>query len=423
MTEPYPAPGADSDKLTAFSPERPLVLLTDFPPDHQGGGAVILKSLLTPDDRRRMVWVTLSRYEPQPGPRVISLAPPRYRSLLQDGTVRTAELRRETHAVIREYSAAAAWVVAHGAAVRIAPALMAAGLPVHMTVHDDPAWAYALLTRRYVPLAPLLLHDFYHGLRGAKSLDVVCEAMARRYRPRCTAEPAIVHRGLSSPVDPSPEYDRHGGISVAVLGSTYGLREVSVLANALAKVSDRLNVPARLTLIGSVRATSVRRLCPPNVALELTGHLTESEGIARLRTSFLLYLSYPFGPRGRVLRRTSFPTKLSTYVMAARPLLLHMPADSSVAFLREGTPYSTLWDSLDSEEGAKIMERLWLTDRTHASFDLNAEMLRVQHFDLAHNRSVLFRALNALPRGTLAAATDAGGEITAQAVGPNNDSI
>jgi hypothetical protein len=400
MIPPQVAANSDSAELTAFSAASPLALLTDFPPDHQGGGAVILKSLLTPEDRDRMVWITLSRFQPRPGPRVVSLAPARYRSLLQDGTVRTAVLRRATHAIIQEYGAAAAWVVAHGAAVRIAPALMAAGLPVHVTVHDDPAWSYALLTRRYLALAPLLLRDLYRSLRGAQSVDVVCEAMARRYRPRCSAEPAIVHRGLSSLVRPSPDYDRHKGLSVAVLGSTYGLREVGILAEALAITTERLHVPATLTLIGAVDAARVRKMCPPNVTLELTGHLTEPEGVARLQTSFLMYLSYPFGPRGKVLRTTSFPTKLSTYVSAARPLLLHMPSDSSVAFLRDSAPYSTLWDSLNPEDGAETMERLWLTARTHASFDVDAEKLRGQHFDLVRNRAVLVGALNALPRAT-----------------------
>ena len=97
-------------------------------------------------------------------------------------------------------------------------------------------------------------------------------------------------------------------------------------------------MPARLTVIGGVDEARVRSLCPPGLELEVTGHVDEPEGVAKLRDCFALYLSYPFGPRGKVLRTTSFPTKLSTYVMAARPVLLHMPADSSVAFLAATSP-------------------------------------------------------------------------------------
>ena len=37
--------------LTRYTADRPLALLTDWPPDAGGGGAVILRSLLGPEDR------------------------------------------------------------------------------------------------------------------------------------------------------------------------------------------------------------------------------------------------------------------------------------------------------------------------------------------------------------------------------------
>jgi hypothetical protein len=397
MVDPHVVPSKEGSRLTAFCPDRPLLLLTDFPPEAKGGGAVILQSLLTPEDRKRIIWATLSPLAAGNEPNAISLAPRRHRSLLQDGTIRTAQLRRKVRAIVRERGVAAAWVVAHGAPVRVAPDLVAASLPVHITVHDDPAWAYAILTRRYLALAPLLARDLKRSLRGASSVDVVSEPMARRYRSRYGIESTIVHRGLAGPVRPSPAYDRRHGVAVAVLGSTYGLREVGTLAQALGLLSERLRLPTRLTVIGGVDQTQVKRLCPPDVALEMPGHLDEVEGVARLASSFLLYLSYPFGRRGKVLRTTSFPTKLSTYIMAARPLLLHMPADSSVASLGTKSPYATLWQSINPEDGADAIHRLWLDDRTDQSFHGAAEQVREQHFDLSNNRAVLLQTLNLLP--------------------------
>jgi hypothetical protein len=181
-----------------------------------------------------------------------------------------------------------------------------------------------------------------------------------------------------------------------VLGSTYGFSELSVLAQALAIAQRRLGVAATLTVIGGVDETAVRKLCPPNVELEITGHIDEAAGIGRLRESFLSYLSYPFRRRGRMLRTTSFPTKLSTYVLAARPLLLHMPSESSVAFLGASSPYATLWGTTDPDRGAEILERLWRDDTTLESFHVVADEVREQHFDLARNRAGLYGALNAL---------------------------
>jgi hypothetical protein len=283
----------------------------------------------------------------------------------------------------------------------LAPGLVATGLPVHITVHDDPAWAYAILTRRYVALAPLLARDFGRALKGAQSIDVVSDSMARRYRKRYGVKSSVVHRGLTGPVPPSPAFDRSSGLSVAVLGSTYGLREVRVLAKALAIVSDRLRLRTRLTVIGSVDESRLKSACPACVDLEVTGHLDEAHGVARLRDSFLLYMSYPFGRRGRVLRTTSFPTKLSTYILAARPLLLHMPSESSVASLDTSAHYATLWDSALPNDGADAIEQLWRDDTSADSFHAEADQLRQRYFDLSYNRAVLLDALNALP-GTLA---------------------
>jgi hypothetical protein len=373
-----------------------LLLLTDFAPDLQGGGGVILRSLLTPEDRQRMVWVTLSPLNGSDEHPVVSLASAGGRSLLRDATIRTPLLRRAVRGLIERHNAAAVWIVAHGASVRVAPAVTETGIPVHMTIHDDPAWGYALLTRRYLVLAPLLARDLGRSLRSALSADVVTQAQAKRYRGRYGVESVIVNRGLCGPVEPSPAHSRRDEVSVAVLGSTYGFRELGVLAQALGLLAQQLRIDTRLTVIGRGDGRRVRQICPPGVALEITGHLDEPAGIEKLRESFLLYMSYPFGPRGMVLRTTSFPTKLSTYVMAARPLLLHTPADSSVAFLGATAPYATLWSSLTAGEGAEIIARLWLNEQTRQSFHVAAEQVREQHFDLHRNRAHLYSSLNAL---------------------------
>jgi hypothetical protein len=392
----HSAPSGDTSRLAAFSPSRPILLLTDFPPDAAGGGAVIIRSLLTAEARECVVWTTLSPSGAVDGFRIRSLAAGGSRSLLSDSTWRVRRLRAAARSLVRECNAQAAWVVAHGAAVRIAPSLVDAGLPVHLTVHDDPAWGYALLTRRYLGLAPLFARDLRRSLRGARTVDVVSTGMASRYRRLSEVDPVVVHRGLPDPVAPSPPYDRQRGLSVAILGSTYGLREVGLLLRGLALASEQLNVPATLTLIGRFDETRVRALCPAGVRLELTGHLSEEEGVARLGHAFVLYMSYPFSPRGRVLRTTSFPTKLSTYAMAARPLLLHAPADASVAFLRGAGPYATVWSSRTPADGAKLLVALWRDERAVNTFHQPAEELRRRHFDLTDNRRVLFSSLNAL---------------------------
>lgn len=386
-------------ELSAFAVDRPLLLLTDFAPDLRGGGAVNLRSLLTPQARERIVWVTLSPFETPGEERIVSLAPGRQRSPLRDATVRSRALCRMARQVADAHGAVAAWVIAHGAAVRVAPGLVEMGLPVHVTINDDPAWAYAALTRRYLLTAPLLARDLGRILPEAGSVDVVSRGMLARYQARYGIEPVIVNRGVSGPVSESPPYERSKGISVAVLGSTYGVRELATMARALARAGDLLATPARLTVIGGIDEGLVRRILPSGLEVALPGHIEEDEAVALLRASFLLYLCYPFSRRGAVLRRTSFPTKLSTYAMAARPLLVHTPTDSTVAFLGERTPYASRWSSLSVEEGARLIVDLWRRDDLAESFHTDAEQLRAEFFDLRRNRAILFKQLNSLREG------------------------
>ena len=51
-------PKPPEPSLTRYTADRPLILLTDYPPDARGGGAVILRSLLGPEERERVVWLT-----------------------------------------------------------------------------------------------------------------------------------------------------------------------------------------------------------------------------------------------------------------------------------------------------------------------------------------------------------------------------
>ena len=98
-----------------------------------------------------------------------------------------------------------------------------------------------------------------------------------------------------------------------------------------------------------------------------------------------------------VLRRTSFPTKLSTYVLAARPILAHAPRDSSIASLEEARDCVAWWPDQDPTNGADVILRAWATESFHASRHLQAEAIRARYYDLASNRHHLLGVLNALP--------------------------
>jgi hypothetical protein len=183
-----------------------------------------------------------------------------------------------------------------------------------------------------------------------------------------------------------------------VLGSTYGYGQLPVLGRAVARAAEGLGVAGRIVVLGRNEGERLRDELAGRAEVEVAGHVSEPEGVERLRGCFMLYLNYPFGARDRVLRQTSFPTKLSTYVQAARPLLMHVPPDSSAVPLADdpGPRYALSWPSMDELEGAGLLERLWNDPSSVESRHEEAEAVRKRYYDPERNRRVIASALDAL---------------------------
>jgi hypothetical protein len=393
--------------LERYTARAPLLLLTDYPPAAGGGGAVILRSLLPGDLRQRVLWASPSMTEP-PGPLEIglrqgSLGLPAIlgrrlatRSATLDGLL-SWRLAREVERVAGQCQARALWIVMHGAMVHVAARLLSRpSLPVHLSVHDDPAFGVALMSRRHVALLPLIERDFEFALRRARSVDVVCEGMARRYRQRYGIASTIVHRGIAEPVLKRPPHVAGGSLEIGVMGNTYGYDQLPLLGRAVAGAASRVGARGRIVMIGEGPGRRLRAEVGDRIDVEVTGHLDERRAVERLSRCFALYLSYPFSRRAEVLRQTSFPTKLSSYLLAARPLFVHAPLDSSIAHLAAMTDYVAWWGNEGIDDGVTQLTRLWSLPSAHASQDVAAERLRRSHYDLHANQAALLEPLDAL---------------------------
>ncbi len=393
--------------LERYTAETPLLLLTDYPPAAGGGGAVILRSLLPGEVRQRVLWASPSMTGAA-GPLEIglrrgSLGLPSVlasrlatRSVTIDGLL-SWRLAREVEVVARQRQARALWIVMHGAMVHVAARLLSRpSLPVHLSVHDDPAFGVALMSRRHVALLPLIERDFGYALRRARSVDVVCEGMARRYRERYGIASTIVHRGIAEPVLERPAHLAGGSLEIGVMGNTYGYDQLPLLARVLEEAAGRVGARGRIVMIGQGPGERLRAEVGGRIDVEVTGHLDERHAIERLSRCFALYLNYPFSRRAAVLRQTSFPTKLSSYLLAARPLFAHAPLDSSIAHLSGMTDYVAWWGNERVEEGVTRLLRLWNLPDAHRSQHVPAERLRRAHYDLPANQAALLGPLNAL---------------------------
>lgn len=379
--------------LDQFSKQHPVLLLTPFPPEGGGGGGVILRSLILPELAEKVHWLNLAEATPA------SRLPQRLAKFL-DGMCVGIGAGRTAAAVERladGIGAKAIWVVAHGNAVAVAAALGRSGrFPLHLTVHDDPPFGVGRSSRRQRPFVRRIDRLFAQALRRAASIDVISQGMADRYRRRYGVASTVVHRAVPGAIAASPARGRDE-LTIGVMGSTYDDRCLEALADAISLAARRLGVRGRILAIGGGVGAKLRSHLPPAgpLDIELAGTLSEEEGIARLRECDLLYVNYPFTPRARVLGQTSFPTKLSSYVMSARPLLIHAPPDSTIAPIAQAVPdYARLWASNDPAAGAGVIEAYWHHSEDAAGLREAACQIRGSYFDAEINRRVMFALLD-----------------------------
>jgi hypothetical protein len=378
--------------LVAYDETAPLLLVTAFGPGNQGGGAVILRSLLRGSESR-VVWASLDRDDVgYDGPRA-HLGSRCNPWLLPPGL-----LARRVDAVAERHSAAAVWAVAHGPVVPCLPALRAiSSRGLHLSVHDDPAWGVAFRGRRQRPLAPWLHVQFGRALAGATSVDAIGGGMRAAIARRTGRDSIIVHRVLDGSIGVNRSPQDTSRLTVGLLGSVYSSRQLKLLTAMLARASAMVGVPARLAVIGGVSDQMRRAVRDSKVVVEFLGHMSEQHGLEILRRAFALYVGYPFGGRDRAIRRTSFPVKLSTYVQAARPLLVHAPFDSSLTPLFGLQPYVLPWADQDVKHGARVLACAWHRASLRESQHEAAEAVRQAYFGV-DNRTRLFDSLNALAR-------------------------
>jgi hypothetical protein len=371
------------------------MLITPFSPSHGGGGAVILRSLLR-NQEAATVWATLQHRDAVEPPAAFRCAT--RKSHESSWLARPAALSQGLARLAADVNAQALWVVAHGPVVPLIERLRTEiGLPLHLSVHDDPAWSVTFRSRRELGLTPWIHQQFGRAVRCADSIDVISGPMRGELLRRYGVDSIVVHRVLDDPIEENRAYvSNEQYLEVGLLGSVYSAAQFSYIIATTARAARLLGTKARLNVVGTrVEALIQLAARAGDVDVNFTGHLPESQGIAILRRQFVLFLGYPFGIRERMIRRTSFPAKLATYVQAARPILLTAPYASSVLPLTDFGDYVIPRLDQDVDAGARSLVAAWRNPVMHASRHLEAERVRERYFG-RDNRRRLFHTLNQL---------------------------
>ena len=178
-------------------------------------------------------------------------------------------------------------------------------------------------------------------VRASDRCGTASWAMADVYRTRYSVETVPLLPSIDEsevPAGTSAVRDSSGVLVVALAGQIYAHDAWAALVSSLDGVGWRIDgrrVALRLFGLSEWGRELALRAVPPTSLLpkhvEFSDWRPQSETLALLAECDILYCPYWFGAEFEEEARLSFPSKLTTYLAAGRPVLFHGPAYSSPA--------------------------------------------------------------------------------------------
>lgn len=204
------------------------------------------------------------------------------------------------------------------------------GAPLYSLIWDPLSWW--LLANKVDPEnSRIALAQFDETVRRSRACAVASWVMAEeyqsRYQVRCVplvqAQPADVAQS------PDPALRTATDLVLGMAGQFYAASEWENLVEALDAVGWTIaGRQVRVLVLG--RSRPVREVSPER--LDFRGWKEQAEVVRILsEEADVLYCPYPFAPELEEVARYSFPSKLTLYFAAGRPVIFHGPDYSSPA--------------------------------------------------------------------------------------------
>lgn len=199
---------------------------------------------------------------------------------------------------------------------------------------------------------------FAEVLKNSERTAVICENMQTEYRRRYGIESFVLRHGVVSRTDAalSDEDTPSEVYRIGFAGSVTAPDCMRSLIEGLDSVGWRINSrEVVLRLLGARYLLDSRK--PQRI--EYFGWRSVEETCSRLSECDLLYLPQSFTQENRTFSELSFPTKLSTYVTARRPILLHAPDYASLSGFWKHYAMGPVCDQCDASRAlASVSEGL-----------------------------------------------------------------
>ncbi len=240
------------------------------------------------------------------------------------------------------------WAVTDSLIVIFAARLIAKvfGIPIYTHILDI---AEHECSRRMIDRlsAALVMREFKSLLHASKNIGVVSGGMAEHYASWGNNNFVVMRHGVSPSqgADASAHLMGDDVFRIGFSGSLYALDAWAALLAALDELQWRIEGRRIIIRLFGAKPPPLGYR-PANI--EWMGWRQEREVVDMLSTCDICYLPYPFGAKWRDVVRTSFATKYSAYAATGRPVLVHAPAESSIALFcaEHGAGFNL--DSLDT---------------------------------------------------------------------------
>jgi hypothetical protein len=370
-----------------------IALFTPFDPG-TGGGATLFRNLLSHLVGAEFHWFYLSHSQSDMGNTTRLGVPVLGGSFLKDAINSARIFAFQNHPALAAYartilqwSPDIVWVNAMNEGLLLGKMLADSGAArLHVSVHDDPM-GLAMKSKRYRHLARIVDHRCRSLLRSAGSVDVVSAAMGRRYERRFKVRTDVVFRYIDRPATAVARPPAEPVIRVGHVGSAYSAREVEAFFGALRRLEQSDNVQFKVLAFGRSPALESASLKFPGLVQPL-GDVAENEVVRQLADCGFVYSMYSFDSRHRIFRETSQPTKISTYLMAARPILVHSPRNSTTSQMMEEYRLGISVNSLDQSVLVEGIRRILAYD-----LELAEVQKATEHYCGKQNLSCLMKCL------------------------------
>jgi hypothetical protein len=277
-------------------------------------------------------------------------------------------------------------------------------LPLHLTVHDEPACRLWSTSRWPHQQAKIVSAAWRRLVQKAASLDAVSEGMQSHLLEQ--------HGRSSVVIPPTPRLSilderpaaNNGHVRIGLSGAWFGFdRSLLALKQGLQRSTEKKVCKsthvAWVDGQNALRQQGVQEIFPADSRADVSflPRMGEQEAVTTLAACQVLFL--PFWHDNAVFCRTSNPSKLCIYLPAARPMIIHGPEDSVPVQFARRHKIGVVWNTLDPRDFVRALEEALAQLDDWPALRERYERVCKEHLSLAENRRRFWQVMDATIAG------------------------